>query len=154
MTDWFGFETPQDLYAKLERDLAKLRRDHGDADSAFNLFITAWSMIDWIHPANSHARESLRTKHPVLQACAHLANGSKHLKLTSPRHRSVKTTARGADRGKRPLRMSPGQRPVSANALFVHLEGDAAKEFGSFPSALTLAEATVDWLRDYLKKRR
>lgn len=153
MPGWFGFETLEDLLDKLGRDLEKLNQDPGDADTAFNCFITAWSLIDWLHPGDPSTREALRRENPVLQACAHLADGSKHLRLNNPRHVSVRNTARGGNRGARPFRMNPGQRPVSATALFVHLEGDAAQQFGSFPSALDLARKTVDWLKTYIANR-
>jgi hypothetical protein len=146
MAEWFGFTTVKDLKQKLGRDLEKLRRDPTDADVAFNFFITAWSLVDWAHPRNRKAREALRSKHPVLQACAHLADGSKHLELDNPKHRSVVGTPRGGNWAKRPLRMSPGRMPVDKSALFVHLEGAAAKAFGEFPSALEVADATFVWV--------
>lgn len=150
MPNWFDFETPEDLLAKLERELARLKQDPADGDTAFNLFITAWSLVDWLHPGDASRREMLRSQNLILQACAHLADGSKHLQLHNRRHVSVLNTSRGADRGKWPLRMSPGERPVSPTALFVHLTGSPAEEFGSFPSALDLAEETVAWLQNYV----
>ncbi len=149
MPGWFGFETRGDLLSKLERDLARLRQDPADGDAAFNLFVTAWSLVDWLHPGNPAAREALRTQHHILQACAHLADGSKHLLLHNPGHVSVHNTTRGGNWAQWPLRMSPGQRPVSPKALFVHLTGAPAEAFGCFPSALELAEKTVTWLRDH-----
>jgi hypothetical protein len=150
MSGWFGFRTPEDLLEKLERDLEKLHQNPGDADTAFNFFITAWSLIDWLHPNDHSICEALRHKNPILQACAHLADGSKHLQLKNLRHVSIRNTVRGAARWAWPFRMSPGERPVSATALFVHLEGEAAGKFGSFPSALDLAKATGVWLKAYM----
>jgi hypothetical protein len=150
MSGWFGFKTPEDLLEKLERDLEKLHQDPGDADTAFNFFITAWSLIDWLHPNNFSMRTTLRQENPVLQACAHLADGSKHLQLTNRSHVSIRNTSRGGERGIWPFQISLGERPVSATALFVHLEGEAARQFGSFPSALHLARATVAWLKTYM----
>ena len=144
MTGWFGFKTPQDLLGKLERELAKLERDPSDADAAFNFFITAWSLVDWLGLKD---KKSLRQKEPVIAACAHLADGSKHFHLDNTSHTSVGGTARGGDWAKQPLRMDPGQRPASSTGLFVRLEGDAAKHFGAFPSALVLARETIAWFR-------
>jgi hypothetical protein len=154
MTGWFGFKTPEDLLAKLERELAKLEANPSDADTAFNLFVTAWSLIDWLHPGDKTARESLRNQYPILQVCAHIADGSKHLQLNNPRHISVRGIPRGGNWAARPSQMNPGQLPVSACALFVHLEGDAATEFGSFPSALDLACRTVEWFKAYVSGPR
>ena len=85
-----------------------------------------------------------------LQVVAHLADGSKHFQLGEPKHKSILGTACGANRGAWPVSMSPGERPVSTRALFVHLDGDAAREFGKFPVVVELAEATLAWLRDYV----
>lgn len=155
MPRWFGFETPEDLLDKLERDLEKLNQDPGDADTAFNFFITAWSLIDWLHPGkeNRSTRNALRKKNPILQACADLANGSKHLIRDKPEHVSVHNTARGGNRGAWPFRMNPGHRPVSATALFVHFDGNAAQQLGSFPSAIDLARKTVAWFKTYIANR-
>jgi len=49
--------------------------------------------------------------------------------------------------------MNPGQRPVSSMALFVHLKGEAAKQFGKYPSTATLAAAIIAWLREYMASR-
>jgi hypothetical protein len=149
MSGWFGFETPNDLLLKLERELAKLNQDPSDGDTAFNLFVTGWSLIDWCNPNDRKAREALCSKHPVLQVCAHLADGSKHLRLTNPKRNSVRGISRGGNWASRPIRLSPGKLPVS-NGHFVHLEGDAAKAFGEFPSALDLAKELVAWLKDYI----
>jgi len=154
LPEWFGFRSPQELLAKLERELTRLQQNPSDGDTTFNFFITAWSLVDWLHPGNPSAREALRANHPILQVVAHLADGAKHFQLGNPKHRSVLNTARGANWGAWPMPMNPGQRPVSPSALFVHLDGDAAKEFGSFPAAVKLAEATLAWLRDYITTMR
>jgi hypothetical protein len=65
-------------------------------------------------------------------------------------HQSVVSTARGGNRGALPFGLSPGQRPVAPRALFVHLDGDAAKEFGIYPAAIKLAELFDDWIRAYV----
>lgn len=150
MSGWFGFETSKDLLEKLERDLEKLHQDPGDADTAFNFFITAWSLIDWLYPNKPLMRKALRQQNPILQACAHLADGSKHLQLNNPDHVSIRNTARGAERRAWPFQMNPGERPVSVTALFVHLEGEPARHYGGFPSALHLARETVAWLKTYM----
>jgi len=149
LSGWLGFETPPELLAKLERELDKLRQNPGDHDVAYNLFVTAWSLVDWFHPNDRDARERLRAANPILQVCAHLADGSKHFKLRNASHNSVVNTTRGANWAERPFGLSLGERPVSAAALFVHLTGEPAKRFGRFPSAVMLAEATVEWFRTY-----
>ena len=153
MSGWLGFKTPGELLAKLERELDKLRQNPADPDVTYNFFLTAWSLVDWFHPNDKDARERLRAANPILQVCAHLADGSKHFELRNRRHHSVVNTMRGGNWAERPLGLSPGERPVSATALFVHLAGEPAKRFGRFPSAVTLAEATLEWFRAYAATR-
>jgi len=153
LSGWLGIESSEELLAKLERDLVKFRQNPADADVAYNFFVTAWSLIDWFHPNDSSTRESLRASNPILQVCAHLADGSKHFELKNLRHQSVVGTPRGGDWTERPLRLSPGERPVSRRAVFVHLRGAPAKQLGRFPPAVRVAEAALDWFRAYASTR-
>ncbi len=50
MEGLFSLKTPADLREKLRRDLAKLLDAPLDADAAFNFFITAEHMLDWVYP--------------------------------------------------------------------------------------------------------
>lgn len=153
MSGWLGFESPVDLLKKLERDCQKLIDNPADDDAARNFFVDAWSLVDWFNPNDKNARERIRTANPILQVCAHIADGSKHFELSNPNHCSVVNTARGGEWAERPFGLSPGQRPVSAGALFVHLDGEQAKNFGLFPSAAHLAKLVLQWFHEYTATR-
>ena len=81
-------QTPADLVAKLERDLARIRANPHDADAAFDFFVSADHVEEWLarghgtkwggHP-KGHSNDLMRL------AC-HLGSGAKHFDLTSGLH--------------------------------------------------------------------
>jgi hypothetical protein len=73
------------------RELERLRRAPDDVDHAFNFFVTAEHMLDWLHPGHDggNARRALRDSEPLLQIVSHVANGAKHFGRLSEHHRSV-----------------------------------------------------------------
>lgn len=93
MSGVFNLDHPQDLLEKLARELNRLRESPDDVDHAFNFFVTAEHMLDWVHPGRGMpaktAREQLRASDPILQATWDLATGAKHFRL-DPIHTSVK----------------------------------------------------------------
>src|SRR4051794_3920716 len=96
MEGLFTLKTPADLREKMRRDLEKMRAAPLDADAAFNFFVTAEHMLDWVYPrdANRQARTDARKKSTLLQVCSHLANGAKHFEVEGKQHQSVDKTGR------------------------------------------------------------
>src|SRR5690348_10091676 len=84
---FFELATPKDLFQKMESDLAALRKDPSDSYSAFNFFITAEHLPDWL------SLKDLRKQTPLLRVVSHLANGAKHFQLDPRRHTSVDSTS-------------------------------------------------------------
>ena len=85
-------QTPQDLLAKLEHDLGRMESDPTDAYAAFDFFVTAEHLLDWLHPdsANGKAdREKLRNQYEILQTVSHLACGAKHFDGLRNYHKAV-----------------------------------------------------------------
>jgi hypothetical protein len=56
----FELRSPADLLAKLGRELERLRTAPNDVDHAFNFFVTAEHMLDWLHPGNKGKARRLR----------------------------------------------------------------------------------------------
>jgi hypothetical protein len=104
----FGLRTPEDLIAKLERELARLgaaRKPADMIDHGLNFAISAWHMAEWI-AKNDTCREALRvnlqttdtdaqglrkkleklalSKCPELECCRVIASSAKHLQCTRP----------------------------------------------------------------------
>jgi hypothetical protein len=87
-------QTPQDLLGKLSHDLARMRHDVTDAYAAFDFFVTAEHILDWLCPDSENGkpkREMLREQHSILQTVSHLASGAKHFDGLSKHHKSVES---------------------------------------------------------------
>lgn len=92
VTSFEGFaeiKTARDLVRKLEFDLDRLKGAPQDQYAAFDFFVTAEHIVDWIHPDNKSAQTALRSSSPLLKITSHIANGAKHFKATYTHHRSV-----------------------------------------------------------------
>lgn len=81
--------TPCDLVRKLEFDLERILQSPQDQYAAFDFFVTAEHIMDWIYPEDENARKSVRSSSPLLRITSHLANGAKHFHAKARHHRSV-----------------------------------------------------------------
>jgi hypothetical protein len=147
----FHLKTPKDLFAKLGRELERLRRDPDDVDVAFNFFVTAESLLDWLHPGNAgrSAREAIRRSAPLLEVVSHLASGAKHFDQLAPHHKSV--TNSGSRVGIFGRQLSPDGGAIfrRQTMLAVELSGSAATALGPVVSVLDLAERVyAHWKAD------
>lgn len=92
MTRWRGFsqqlQTPHDLLRKMSRDLDRMRLSPGDSFAAFDFFVAAEAIVDWLWPGDRKRREAARRLEPA-RTVSHLASGAKHFEATEPRHASV-----------------------------------------------------------------
>jgi len=81
--DFFELKTPADLYEKLKRDLTALEESGQNTDIAFNFFVTAEHLPDWLN------QRPLIKNNAILRIVSHIANGAKHFHLKDKRHKSV-----------------------------------------------------------------
>ena len=101
---FFVLKTPEDLLRKLERECNRWKADPLNVDFAWNFFITAEHLPDWVYyqdmPTSGKERPDLldgetpyefkmALKRPVLRICSHLANGAKHFHLRNSNLASV-----------------------------------------------------------------
>ena len=139
----FDLASPPDLLAKLRREYKRFRGAPDDADHAFNFFVTAEHMLDWLHPGSSGEprRRAVRTSDPLLETVSHLANGAKHFDRLKPHHKAVSdTTRRGGWFGRHYFAKGYFAREYFAEpTLVVKLSGAAAAKFGSSVTAIALA---------------
>jgi hypothetical protein len=138
----FGLETPQDLLGKLRREFDKLRANPNDQDSAFNFFVTAEQMLDWLYPGNpnKNTREALRNAELLLQVVSHLASKSKHFDQLAAHHRSV-----GISGSVGPFFGGSffGGGFFGSSRQLIHFKGQAARTFGESMLAVELAERVL-----------
>lgn len=137
---FFELKTPADLFRKLEGDLVALEASYQDTRVAFNFFVTAEHVPDWLD------RRGLVRQHAILRVVSHIASGAKHFVLNDSRHRSVTSTEkfRYMEQGY----VEPG---YYHEPLLIHLSPDEAREMGaSTVDAVTLGRQVLDFWRQYV----
>lgn len=120
-------QSPIDLLGKLKWELDHLRGSPSDAYAAFNFFVTAEHMPDWL------GDRSLRKANDVLKVVSHIANGAKHFKLDPKRHKSVTRIESRCDPW-------PDDRGVVREHIYISFCMDDGNFSGMEMDALTLAE--------------
>jgi hypothetical protein len=89
---FFALTTPQDLLAKLRHDHRRLAANPIDSYAAFDFFVTANHMVDWIWPSATPKQQKENRRDEVIpRICEHLADGAKHFLLSRP-HDAVAAT--------------------------------------------------------------
>jgi len=144
MQGLFELQTPKDLLKKLQSDYERLKADQADTYAAFDFFVTAEHLLDWIYPgdANKQKRTQRRQNEILLQICSHIASGAKHLKVEAKHHQSVSDTERQATGG---AMFGGGAFGATyfgggpTETLVIELDGQAATDLGQTISALDLA---------------
>jgi len=143
-----SLQSPKDLFSKLERDFRALKGDPNNADLAFNFFVTALHLLDWVYPEDG-ARQKTEEKNAVLlQICSHIANGAKHFKATNGKHQSVSDVKPGG------LLFDSQYHPNGGlifddprSGLVVELNGVARELYGDRISTTELSSFIIDFWR-------
>lgn len=145
----FELNTSRDLLEKLRFDVRQLKNDPTNTYLAFNFFVTAEHMKDWLYPgkANKKAREDLENSSILLQVCSHVANGAKHFQVEAKHHSSVIDTAKtGGYWGARYWASNYWSRKYFAKGgVIITLQGDAEQQLGSTVSAVELARRIIEF---------
>ena len=133
MSNFKGFaelQVPRDLVNKLEYDLERVLKSPQDQYAAFDFFVTAEHIVDWIHPNDKKARYKIRYNSSLLKITSHIANGVKHFEATAPHHQSVKTVEKTRYVG-------PGyvEEGYLEDPLIVHLTEKEQSSFGQSRAA-------------------
>src|SRR5437660_12528584 len=89
---FFSLQTPRDLFEKLKREYGRLVSRPTDSDVAWNLFVTADHLIDWLHPTSPDERTKIRRQTVIGRVCAPLRNTAKHFNSDPDRHASATHT--------------------------------------------------------------
>lgn len=92
MSDFQGFgelKNPNDLLVKLSHDFKRMEESPQDQYAAFDFFVTAEHIVDWISPDKRAKREEIRSSSAILRITSHIANGAKHFEAKAKHHQSV-----------------------------------------------------------------
>ena len=153
----FSSTSPCWLVEKLEADLQALRARPRDPMTAFNFFVTAETLVDWLLPgnANRQARKKLRDQELLLRVVSHIASEAKHFVAEASHHKTVKSTKRtgGLFGGQLFAGGLFAGRHFSKGGMIVELDGDAAVKYGSQIDALALAELVIEKLNGLVAER-
>jgi hypothetical protein len=158
MPGLFSSTSPDWLIEKLEADLQALRTRPRDPMTAFNFFVTAETLVDWLLPgnANRQARKVLRDQELILQVVSHIASEAKHFVAEAAHHKTVKSTRRTGgvfSGGLFASRLFAGHL-FPKGEMIVELDGDAAAKYGLQIGALALAELVIVKLNSLVGERR
>jgi|WetSurMetagenome_2_1015567.scaffolds.fasta_scaffold72687_2 hypothetical protein len=136
-------QTPADLLGKLEYDFRRLKENPRDTYAAFDFFVTAEHMVDWV------GNKSLRVDVPLLRIVSHLATGAKHFNVDKSRHESVS----GVDvKGGRFGENEFGTVVFGAkSSLVISLMGEEVKLFGRTIRVTELACKVMVYWRNFLR---
>lgn len=145
----FQLRGPEDLRGKLRRDLQRLVGNPLNVDAAFDFFVTAEHMLDWVYPKNVNRlkRKAERGNSILLSICSHIANGAKHFETEDRHHDSVSSAEPPS--GYTPAMYSPHPYTpgdyVGAGRLVVKLQGKAMQAFGPSIEVLALARKVMEY---------
>jgi hypothetical protein len=96
---FFEMTTYVYLFQKLEREYERWKADPLNVDHAWNFFVTAEHLPDWMGRTHTgppllggESIKKFKTDRPLLRICSHLANGGKHLIPHPKQHSSVDRT--------------------------------------------------------------
>lgn len=144
-----GFATLQtagDLLRKVRHDHDRLRSAPDDVYAAFDFFVSAYHMLDWLHPNDVAARKAEKEGNLLLQVCSHIANGAKHFQATAKHHTSVADLYSEEGAFQRDCFQADA---FQVGGLFVDLDGQAAMTFGTRLEVIDLAgRVLAHWAAD------
>jgi hypothetical protein len=140
---FFQLRFPQDLLAKMRYDFERMQREPLNVYPAFDFFVTAHHLVDWIWPsAGREQQKANRMADAIPRVCEHLANGAKHFILTA-RHEAVSRlgAAKGAFDHAR-----IDSHAFDTRGLWIELESDEAVELGAPRfTAIKLAQLVLEY---------
>lgn len=146
-----GLRSIHDLYEKLAKDYQRVLDNKGDAYCAFDFFVTAHHMVDWLHPNNRRHQREFEESEVLLQLCSHIANGAKHFTATAKKHQSV-TSVENKNVANYGYQVEKGVIELGyvERCLYVELDGDAKSRYGKSMRAEVLAWEILEFWRQEL----
>ena len=142
MKGLFHLQSPKQLLEKLRHDFVRLKEDQVDVYAAFDFFVTARHMPEWLYPGDTNKQKALWDAQVLLRVCRHIADGSKHFRVTGAQHDTVK------DLSNRGGVFQPGvfqSNVFQVGKLFVELDGDAITSLGTDIEVVALAGRILEF---------
>lgn len=138
----------QDYWDKLLFDYSELKEKNENVYVAFNFFVTAYHLLDWVFEGKySDERTQLNNK-PIVKICNHISNGIKHFETDSHRHNSVKEIEK-----ERYVKKGYVQDGYFESPIIIYLDENLKSEFGDSIEISELADKVMDFWKFELKTR-
>ena len=134
-------ETPKHLLGKLQFDFERIKADPLDVYAAFDFFVTAEHIPDWIGDL------PIKEDFPLLKVISHIANGAKHFEATAKKHKSVENVHL-RDGVFSPKVFNP--EAFAVGDLIIEIKGEEVKQFGAEISVRKLAQMVVEFWTEKL----
>ncbi len=138
-----------DYWKKLNFDFSKLRVNDNDTYLAFNFFVTAYHMIDWIFEAKHHEERSDLNNEPIMKICNHIVSGIKHFVPGSKRHNSVVEIEK-----ERYVEDGYAEEGYFEDPILIYLDEKFESEFGKSIKVIELATRVMSFWDTELNKRK
>lgn len=90
---FFDLQSPEHLLEKAHRDYDRLRADPLDTHAAFDFFVTARHIPDWLEAVGRSTARDAFAQHVQMRICRHIADGAKHFKATQKQNQQVEGTS-------------------------------------------------------------
>jgi hypothetical protein len=145
----FNLKTPHQLFEKLQRDFAHVKKFPEDSDAWFNFFVTADHLADWV-TGNEDDAKKMQQSHALLRVVHRLSINAKHYEQKPPKPGKLRTSPVESTHEAQVYTWDPNERkPVEAGkAYMLELSPMDAREIGlqdQFVSARNLAYRVVDF---------
>jgi len=135
-----------DYWKKLLFDYTELKKRDKDTYIAFNFFVTAYHLLDWVFEGNYSDERTELNKVPILKICNHIANGIKHFE--PKRHSSVKEIKK-----KGLYEEGFYEEGFYENPITIYIDDDFISEIGNSIRISDLARMVMEFWEKELKKR-
>ena len=140
----FELREPKDLFKKLEWEFSQFKNSPDDQYLAFNFFVTAEHITDWIFEKTGQ-RKVEKKQHLYLRIGSQIANGAKHFQVKDKKHKSVKKTEKS-----RYVEEGYVEEDYFEEPLIIHLTDAEAKQVGKDSiTAIELAQKVYDFWEKY-----
>lgn len=144
--------TVNDYWKKLQHDYLLLSNNCEDVYLAFNFFVTAYHLIDWIFEGE-RSRENEERKvfetNSLMKICFHICNGAKHFNPLDKRNDSVKKIEKDKYVDEDYCDVDYVESPI-----IIYLEDNLKEEFGSSISITDLSNKIMIFWKVELIRRK
>jgi len=130
----------EDLLKKLKWDLQRIENAPSDIYAAFDFFVTAEHIPDWIN------NNKIKNGNELLKVVSHIANGAKHFEVSDKRHKSVTKIELRTDSW-------PDESGVDGEHIYISFNMEDGRFSGLELSALSLARLVCEFWESNLEQK-